>query len=155
MIVTSSSNDFYRLQNVPSSAAQWLRYEVPSLYRFHQKEEDTGYWYVHKDHLLDIIQLVYKETGYVDYSALPEALQMQIAQEKVSWKQSTKEFHITKKVDSISESYAVLHLLPSAPAAIVKGVWRLLAQQHHPDKGGDSEEFKRYSAAYQRIKDSL
>lgn len=33
--------------------------------------------------------------------------------------------------------------------------WRSLAMQHHPDRGGDHDEFQRISAAYQRLKPHL
>jgi len=51
------------------------------------------------------------------------------------------------------DDYAVLHLLPTAPMAIIEAVWRALARLHHPDVGGDEELFKRLSAAYRRIKE--
>jgi len=48
--------------------------------------------------------------------------------------------------------YEILHLLPTAPDAIVDVVWRALAKEAHPDRGGDEETFKKLHAAYQRIK---
>lgn len=53
---------------------------------------------------------------------------------------------------SISDDFAILHLRRDAPMVIVEAVWRKLAQLHHPDHGGDAAEYKRYNAAYQRIK---
>jgi hypothetical protein len=35
--------------------------------------------------------------------------------------------------------YAALHLLPTAPAELVRGAYRLLSQMHHPDRGGDHD----------------
>ena len=49
------------------------------------------------------------------------------------------------------EPYAVLHLRPSAPRAIIDAAFRTLAKTLHPDVGGDAEEFKRVQAAYDKI----
>ncbi len=49
------------------------------------------------------------------------------------------------------DAYAALHLLPSAPAELVKAAYRTLAQLHHPDHGGDDERMKKINAAYKRL----
>jgi hypothetical protein len=38
---------------------------------------------------------------------------------------------------AIAEAYAVLHLLPSAPAELVAAAHRIAIKQAHPDAGGD------------------
>lgn len=50
-----------------------------------------------------------------------------------------------------ADPYAVLHLRPTAPPAIIKAVWREMAKIYHPDRGGDVEAFKRAKAAYDKI----
>lgn len=55
----------------------------------------------------------------------------------------------TAKIDE--DPWAVLHLRPSAPPAIIQAVWRTLAKELHPDRGGDAEEFKRVKAAYEKL----
>jgi|688.fasta_scaffold02732_11 hypothetical protein len=50
-----------------------------------------------------------------------------------------------------SDPYAVLHLLPTAPPAIIKAAWRELAKILHPDHGGDSEAFMRAKTAYETL----
>lgn len=49
------------------------------------------------------------------------------------------------------DPWAVLHLRPGAPQAIIKAVWRELAKTLHPDRGGDPEQFKRASEAYEKL----
>jgi curved DNA-binding protein CbpA len=44
--------------------------------------------------------------------------------------------------------YKVLGVLPTAAAVEIKRAYRKLALKHHPDKGGQEEEFKRISEAY-------
>ena len=43
----------------------------------------------------------------------------------------------------------VLGLPPGAPPDEIKKAYKALARKHHPDKGGDPEEFKRISKAYE------
>ncbi len=49
------------------------------------------------------------------------------------------------------DPYTALHLLPSAPAELVKAAYRTLAQIHHPDRGGDTEAMQRINDAYRRL----
>jgi len=43
----------------------------------------------------------------------------------------------------------VLGLPPGAPPEEIKKAYKALAKKHHPDKGGDPEEFKRINKAYE------
>ena len=47
--------------------------------------------------------------------------------------------------------YSVLGLNPNASDADVKKAYRKLASKHHPDKGGDIEQFKKVQEAYEKI----
>ncbi len=49
------------------------------------------------------------------------------------------------------DPYTALHLLPSAPAELVKAAYRTLAQIHHPDHGGSEETMKRLNEAYGKL----
>lgn len=44
--------------------------------------------------------------------------------------------------------YEVLGVPRDADAATIKAAYRKLAKKHHPDKGGDAEEFKKVQKAY-------
>ena len=49
------------------------------------------------------------------------------------------------------DPYAVLGVTRDSDENTVKKAYKKLAMKHHPDKGGDPEQFKRIQAAYDRI----
>ena len=54
----------------------------------------------------------------------------------------------------MSNLYEVLGVQNSASQDEIKKVYRKLAVQHHPDKGGDSEKFKSITEAYNTLSDN-
>nr|WP_282594622.1 J domain-containing protein [Halomarina salina] len=49
------------------------------------------------------------------------------------------------------EAYGILDLDPSADQSAVRRAYRERVKETHPDRGGDEEEFKRVTAAYERL----
>ncbi len=49
--------------------------------------------------------------------------------------------------------YAALGVAPAATAEEIKGAYRRLAVQHHPDRHGDPEKFKLINDAYEVLGD--
>jgi len=49
--------------------------------------------------------------------------------------------------------YDTLGVSPTASSSDIKRAYRKLALEHHPDKGGDEEEFKKITGAYEILKD--
>lgn len=49
------------------------------------------------------------------------------------------------------DPWAVLHLRPGAPKAIIQAAWRALAKELHPDHGGDEKQFMKVKAAYDKL----
>lgn len=150
MVVEHGSGEFFRLSGVPSNALSWLRYNVPSEYRYYE----DSYWFVHRKHLLEIIELAYKQTGRVDYSALNDYIQMDVAREKQGWRVNPNytSSAVGKPTPDLPSAYRTLHLLPSASYSVVSAVWRCLAKENHPDHGGDVELFRKYTEAFEQIK---
>jgi len=50
-----------------------------------------------------------------------------------------------------SNPYAILGVSQTDQKSDIKAAYRKLALKHHPDKGGDEEEFKKVAAAYEWI----
>lgn len=50
--------------------------------------------------------------------------------------------------------YKILGLEKNASADDIKKAYRTLANKHHPDKGGNEEEFKKIAEAYETLSDS-
>lgn len=49
--------------------------------------------------------------------------------------------------------FSILYLTPEAPSWLVKRVWKLLAQEYHPDRNKDGlERMKMVNEAYDEIK---
>jgi curved DNA-binding protein CbpA len=51
--------------------------------------------------------------------------------------------------------YQELGLDPNCTAEQIKQQYRILAHQHHPDRGGDAELFKRITLAYEVLSDPM
>lgn len=50
--------------------------------------------------------------------------------------------------------YAELHLLPSAPPAVIRAAYRALSQELHPDKGGSHVRMIALNASYERLREA-
>jgi hypothetical protein len=140
MKITPHSNpEFFVVSSPRQQMHEYIRFNIRPL--SHRRYED-GCWIVHLSHLIAVVALGEKY-GFVDYSALPDELQLNL----VMGKSKTV-------IKSEYSPFAVMHLLPTAPSAIVDAVYRALAKIHHPDVGGDEETFKTIVEAYDRIKQS-
>jgi hypothetical protein len=49
-------------------------------------------------------------------------------------------------------AYSMLHLLPSAPPAVVSAAYKALAKELHPDRGGSHARMQAINSAYALIK---
>lgn len=52
----------------------------------------------------------------------------------------------------MNDDYTTLGIKRGASSDEIKKAYRSLAQKHHPDKGGDAEQFKKINAAYDALK---
>ncbi len=54
-----------------------------------------------------------------------------------------------------SKARTILGVAADATWGMIKVAWYKLARKHHPDQGGDEEEFKRHHAAYSVLADEF
>ena len=52
------------------------------------------------------------------------------------------------------DSYATLHLLPTAPKELIAGAYKILSKLHHPDLGGSAATMQKINIAYSTLKDT-
>ena len=62
-------------------------------------------------------------------------------------------FHLYKRMDI--NLYDILGLSKDASSEEIKAKYKSLAQQHHPDKGGDPDLFKKIKHAYEILSDPI
>jgi curved DNA-binding protein CbpA len=47
--------------------------------------------------------------------------------------------------------YSVLNIQPDAPEEVIEAAYKALIKKHHPDQGGDEDEFKKIQTAHEKI----
>lgn len=137
-----SKAPFYKLSLPPKRVIEYLRYSTKTTHRYY----DDEHWFVHETLLPALVRMCYAEGRYVDYSDLSDSLQMLLAEAKHTSIDLPK-----PSGSSLTLAHAALHLLPSAPKSVVKAVYKALALEHHPDKGGDANVFSKITEAYKQI----
>ena len=72
---------------------------------------------------------------------------------KWAWKElrSKGAHEVIEATPTADDPYAILGIGRSARPSDIVSRYRELANKHHPDKGGDMEEFKRIQNAYEEI----
>lgn len=56
-----------------------------------------------------------------------------------------------KEILGDDNPWQILGIAPGSDLDTIKKAYRSLAMKHHPDHGGDAEQFKRIKAAYDQI----
>lgn len=72
------------------------------------------------------------------------------------WKGSFRErmgIDEARRVVADGSPYDILGVTKDAPWGEIKTAFRKLAMQHHPDKGGDPEMFRKVRAAFEILQD--
>lgn len=110
---------------------------------------DRRRWEVYCEKLLLVVSMGRRFFNHVDYSSLPERIQITIAKHA---KEHADDCKKSIRTTDGENPYQVLHLLPSAPFELVQSAYKTLAFLSHPDKGGDKDQFQRIDAAYRQLK---
>lgn len=101
---------------------------------------DGKRWSVHYSQLELLVGVARPLYEHVDWSSLPPAMQVLACGGQVPIPSLPTE-----------DPYAILHLLPTAPVAVVRAAYRALALEAHPDHGGTDEAMTRLSSALAAI----
>lgn len=120
-----------------------IRYYIkPIEYRVYE----NNLWRVHWTKLPELVQLAKRYYSHVDWSSLPEELQVFI----VSGKMPTE--IQSPPTASEEDIYKTLYVTSDAPMEIIKYAYKILANIYHPDKGGDLTKMTAINLAYNQIK---
>jgi hypothetical protein len=110
-------------------------------------DHENKHWLVHSTRLPQAIQAGKKYFDHVDYSSLPESLQIKVVQFiEQCQKNGPVEYVYIKR-----RPRAMLHVTDDAPPEVIKAAYKALAILHHPDHGGDQEHFQRIQEAYEEL----
>lgn len=120
----------------------------PASYRSYDKVLKK--WSVHWSKIPMVVAWGRRHFSHVDYSALPDHLQIQIAQMK-----EAQQFSSALR-QALNTPYEELFLIPGAPLEVVKAAYKVMATKTHPDHpGGTAEAFRAVQEAYEAILDEL
>lgn len=131
-------HNFVRYSLTPTSYRQW-------------NTRKRG-WEIHISKLAQVVAVAKKYFECVDYSSLPESMQIELVAKLSVFKEAS----VPPKESSVPLAksitpYNVLYLLPNAPMEVVRAAYKALAFMSHPDKGGDPEVFKKITKAFEEI----
>ena len=130
------------------------------------------HWQVHITRLPLVVAFGKRYFGHVDYSDLPEPLQIELVQQiqeqrhreplagaqrfadmfAAEWKKQRAQAApqpISREIKTRADALIVLHLRSTAPPEVIKAAYRALARLMHPDSGGNEEDFKHLQKAYE------
>jgi hypothetical protein len=116
--------------------------------RYRKFDPATKTWLVHESLLVAVILVAKKYFSVVDCTDLPSRFQ-----DRYERHRSSTEGRESSQASTTQEAYSKLHLLSTAPMSVVDAVYKALAMEKHPDRGGSTVEFQELSAAYAQIKE--
>jgi len=118
---------------------------------YRKYDRDSKKWSIHVSKLPLVIAFGKRFFAHVDYSALPEEIQIRLVQllQDGGYREDLGPGPAASA--AVKTPHQILYLLPTAPPAVVKASYRALASLHHPDHGGSSEDFRAIQKAYDEI----
>jgi len=112
---------------------------------FRRFDAEAKRWQVHISKLVVAVVAAKRYFDHVDYSSLPEEVQLRIASLNSAVNTPQSKFDPTTP-------HEILFVLPSAPWEVIKAAYKALAQIHHPDHGGEAERFVEIHNAYEELR---
>lgn len=121
----------------------------PLSYRKYDRAKGT--WSVHISKLPLVVAFGKRYFAHVDYSALPDAIQIQIVQ-RLQENRYREDLGPGPAASAAAKTpHQVLHLLPTAPPEVVKASYRALVSIYHPDHGGSADDFRAIQEAFEAL----
>lgn len=109
--------------------------QIPKAFRVYAAHEGKA-WTVRQPYVDEAITLLLRH--------FPDAQRDAAHHSHAGWSERTTPPPAT-------DHFATLHLLPSAPRALVDAAYRTLAKSAHPDRGGSDAAMRRLSEAYDTL----
>ena len=116
-------------------------------------DKNNNCWVVTPEVLPEVISYSRHLFNHIESSSIPVRYQtvvQEALQGKINTKNTKSKTSFSSPVKDVSP-YKVLYITPDAPKFIVKAVYKALAFEYHPDRGGDSERFQELAEAYATI----
>jgi hypothetical protein len=99
-------------------------------YRQRRWNADAKQWWFTEDAVRHILFLAEQFCGTVDF--VDDVAERDLSEEDI-------------------QAYMLLHLLPSAPKAVIRAAYKAMAMLAHPDRGGDVLQMQVINAAYAQL----
>ena len=128
----------------------FVRYGIKPL-SYRRWDGNSKRWEVHVAKLAVVILFAKSHFDHVDYRSLPQDLQIKIVAEMQGKQTAQETLRGHNRALLRPDPYLELHLQPTAPWEVVKAAYRALALLHHPDHGGNAEDFRRIQEAYEEL----
>ena len=74
-------------------------------------------------------------------------------QQRAREEQQRRQRRQQRSAQPVVDHYSILGVSRNADANTIKSAYRRLALQHHPDKGGDPEMFRKVQEAWEELRD--
>lgn len=124
--------------------SRFLAYKLPKNQR--KFIQDGNYWLINIRALTRVAHYGKRCFDQVDLEEIPKSWRKNISLDDQDG--------LGKDGSNKIDPYSILYLLPSAPRKLVEKAYKILADIHHPDKGGDVEKFLEIKKAYDKITES-
>jgi DnaJ-domain-containing protein 1 len=118
-------------------------------------DEQTRRWSVHSTRIPQAVMAGRKYFDHVDYSSLPEQLQITVVQFIERCQRNGPAGPPVEFISAQHRPHDVLFVKENAPPEVIKAAWKALVLKYHPDQQdgkGDPEQFQRVHEAYEELK---
>lgn len=136
--------EWVRLKGTKKPFVNLLRRLIKPASNYYYDTEKRA-WMIYWKNIPVVVDAAKRYFAVVDWSALPDHLQMYAAGGKIP-------DECFSGIDEGENPFQVLFVLDDAPNSVVKAAFRALCMEYHPDRGGDEDKMAELVLAYESIK---